>query len=280
MADRQRLLERVFSREGAAEAPEDHNDPITGEIVRMTPSQWALAEYDRRHGPVRGDTLDARESNAQASGSEHDSALRVVDVDDGALHAADLGSGAKPPARNRRRALPYLAAAGGVVLGVALTIGIQGALGSKQPQSSTDSGSSVTTRPAGALATDSGQGDEGATLAAVNNYFANAPRVHSLQVDVTRGFDATSFHLVAGTAQTQESSVIYAARRLDDNYCLVAVAKAGRNAETCGTMDDIARRGLILATQAVPDIGGQPVTVTVTWQTDGTLASHATPAVR
>ena len=49
MDERRRLLGRAFSREGANEAVEEHLDPVTGEIVRLTPSQWALAEYDRLH---------------------------------------------------------------------------------------------------------------------------------------------------------------------------------------------------------------------------------------
>ena len=61
MDDRRRLFERVYSREGAEEEPREYRDPLTGATVRMTPSQWALAEYDRLHPQASADDEKAQE---------------------------------------------------------------------------------------------------------------------------------------------------------------------------------------------------------------------------
>ncbi|WP_243061920.1 hypothetical protein [Humibacter sp. RRB41] len=272
MDERRRLLERAYSREGASEPAEQHVDPATGETVRMTPSQWALAEYDRRHGAHNDEGTEAGESRAESTDAHHDSATPGVGVEGWSLPEDDRPFGSRPPARRMNKALPFLAAVGGLVLGVAVAIGIEGALGS--PLQSVPSASPATTGPASVSSAGSGQGDEGATLAAVANYFASAPRVDNLPPDVTRGFDATSFHEVAGTVTVEESSSIYAAHRLDDTYCLVAVVKDERAAETCGTLDDIARRGLTLSKDAMD---GKASIVTVTWQTDGTISWEVLP---
>jgi hypothetical protein len=239
----------------------------------MTPSQWALAEYDRRHGVHNGEGTVAGESRAESTDAHPDSATPGVGVEGGSLPEDDRPSGWRPPARRIRKALPFLAAVGGLVLGVAVAIGIEGALGSPL-QNSTHGASPATTHSASASSAGSGEGDEGATLAAVANYFASAPRVDNLPPDVTRGFDPTSFHEVAGTVVVKESSAIYAAHRLDDTYCLVAVVGNERAAETCGTLDDIARRGLTLSKDA---IDGEASIVTVTWQTDGTISWEVLP---
>jgi len=293
MDERRRLLERVFSHEGASEAVEDHLDPATGRTVRMTPSEWELAQYDRRHGrpgadePVVGEadgrssgrasdaeSSDAESSDAESSDAESYAVLSAIAAENETPRAGGPGLRSAPRSRRPRKALPYLAAAGGLVLGVALTMGIQSTLGSTASRAG--SGSSTADPVAGA-SVGSGEGDVGATLAAVNNYFGSSHGVGDLSPDVTQGFDATSFHHVAGTAAMQKTSDIYAASRLDGTYCLVAVTKAGRAAETCGTVDDIARSGLTLTQDAVLDTDGQHVTVTVIWQTDGTLTWTEVP---
>ena len=283
MDDRRRLLERVYSRAGAAEEPEDHVDPVSGRTVRMTPSQWALDEYDRAHAPhEQSDGPDDA-----ASGATGDGMSSAGDASTDASSAGGSVAGPGHPVRRKRLTLPSLAAAGGLVLGVALTIGVESSLGSAPltPPASTQSATgpgadAATTGPGGVLSggPGDGEGDEGATLVAVTEFFANTPGVDNLPPNVTKGFDATSFHEVAGTVVMQESSAIYAARRLDDEYCLVAVTDAGRAAETCGTLDDLTRRGLTLTKDVSRDIDGRPLAVTVTWQTDGTISWDAMPS--
>ncbi|GAB3385919.1 hypothetical protein GCM10027568_03590 [Humibacter soli] len=284
MDERRRLLERVFSQEGASEAVEDHLDPATGQTVRMTQSEWELAQYDRRHGRLGADESAAGEahggssdvsSDAESSDAESYAALSAIAAENEMPRAGGPSPRTAPRSRRLRKALPYLAAVGGLVLGVALTIGIQSTLGTTAPRGS---GASSTADPAAGASVGSGEGDVGATLAAVNNYFGSSRGVGDLSPDVTQGFDATSFHHVAGTAAMQKTSDIYAASRLDGTYCLVAVTNAGRAAETCGTVDDIARSGLTLTQDAVLDTDGQHVTVTVIWQTDGTLTWTEIPA--
>jgi hypothetical protein len=272
MDERQRLLERVYSREGAAERPREYRHPVTGEVVSMTPSQWDLAQYDARHATAAGRVTEAEDDSATL----HDDSETAADVsgwDGQAPERADGRGAASSRSKARRRAMPYLAGAGGLALGALLVLGVEGMLGASGPTSA-DSVSTHSARPF----VGSGDGDAGATLAAVTEYFAKAPRVDNLPPEVTHGFDPTSFHPVAGGASFQQSSAIYAARRLGDQYCLVAVTSEARAAETCGTIDDIARRGLTLTKDVVRDIDGRPMAVTVLWQTDGTITWDVAPS--
>lgn len=271
MDERRRLLERTFSREAAAESTEDHQDPITGELVRMTPSQWALAEYDRTRDPLGGEVPGSTAQQAKHAVAEQDAEMPALGVVDDTPDREDGMPGATHSVR-RRGALPYVAAVGGLLLGIVGTIGVEGAMRSASTDATAGGTGSIAADSRGVSSAGPGQGDEGATLAAVTNYFASARPVHGLPPAVTRGFDASSFHQVASSVMMRESSAIYAARRLDDDYCLVAITKDGGAAETCGTLDDIARTGLELTTDAVRVTDGQELTITVTWQTDGTIS--------
>jgi hypothetical protein len=288
MDERRRLLERVFSREGAGEPVEEFTDPTTGDVVRMTRSQWLLAEFDRRHGAVAA--VDDEQAGAQDA-SEDDPSTFAGDAETQAPDEAERMP-ASARARRYRRSLPYLAAACGLVLGIVGTLAVQQAL-APTTQGTSDAGGPLAAGPAptqqasgddaGSLVSGqsgpsagSGQGDEGATVAAVSNYFATTPQADDLPPSVTQGFDSTSFRSVAGTIADDATS-IYAARRFDGAYCLVAVTRAGRTAETCGTMDDIARRGLSLTEDTIDERYKEPTMVTVTWQTDGTLSWSALP---
>lgn len=269
MDERRRLLERAYSRAGALEERREYIDPETGDPVRMTPSQWALAEYDRRH-PADPDREPEPPPAAPATAEEADG------PDGPEPTAGGRTDPLAPPRRASRRITPYLTAAGGMLLGIALALGVQGTLGFDSPQHTTVGTPSST--PGHGTAVGAGNGDEAATLEAVTEFFAKTPAARGLPAGVTKGFDATSFRPVATTVSMQESSAIYAAHRLDDEYCLVSVAQEGRAAETCGTMDDIARRGLTLTKDAVRDVDGRPLAVTVTWQTDGTISWDAVPS--
>lgn len=274
MDERRRLLERVFSREGAAEHPEDHRDPVTGETVRMTPSEWALAEYDRLHPHGGEDAADERAPNAGQTDASGREASGDGDPDAGIRGFDEEGPALRSRRRERmRRVLPYLTAVGAFVLGVALTVGVEAATGPRSQPESTARAVPVQ----GDAFPSPGEGDEAATLVAVARYFANTPRVDDLPAGVTRGFDPTSFHPVTGSVNTKEGNAIYAARRLDDQYCLVAVTDADRAAETCGTLDDIARRGLSLTTDVASAIRTGTFAVTVIWATDGTISWKSGP---
>lgn len=287
MDERQRLLEYTFSREAAAESAEDHRDPVTGDVVRMTPSQWALAEYDRRHDPRHAELpastalLGSTElpgsttPHAKPAVAEQEAEQPVLGVGD---RTPNVEGGATYSVR-RRRALPYVAALGGLLLGIAGTLGVQGASLPAPSRAAAHRPSSIAIASGARPSVGSGQGDEGATLVAVTNFFANTQHETDLPSEVTRGFDASSFHLVAGTVTVHETSAVYAAHRLDDMYCLVAVVKGSRAAEACGTLDDITRRGLTLTEDAPHGADGQvaPSTVTVTWQTDGTISWSELP---
>lgn len=277
MDERQRLIEHLYSREGAEEELREYRHPATGESVWMTPGQWALAEYDREHSDAAGNGVAAPEDAA------HDAGIGTGDIDDTPASAeAEDAASPSPTAGSRRarrrKAVPYLAAAGGLVLGALVVLGAQGVVGTVWGPDGTGGAASSGTADAAGPTTGPGNGDEADTLEAVTRYFASAPRIDDLSADVTRGFDATSFHLVAGSVMMEESSAIYAARRLDGEYCLVAVTDQGRAAETCATMDDLARRGLTLTKDAVRDLDGRPLAITVIWQTDGTISWEAMPS--
>jgi hypothetical protein len=295
MDDRRRLLERVYSREGAAEEPQDHRDPLTGAVVRMTPSEWALAEYDRTHAVSSTGSSTPGSTMPGAKLKASDGAL--VGAASGALPRADTGAGRgdgdgygradaeedagtdeggtdggrRHPTR-LGRAAPVLVAAGAFVLGVLVAIGISTAVGRGGPAPST---------PAAAVSTSTDLSDEGfhpLPGPAIEEFFRTAPRVDDLPADVTSGFVPTSFHELASSVTMQQSARIYAAKRLDDEYCLVAVAGASRVAETCATVEGIATHGLTLAKDAVRDVDGRPLTVTVRWETDGTISWEAMPS--
>ncbi|NNC10748.1 hypothetical protein HII28_02455 [Planctomonas sp. JC2975] len=277
MDERRRLLERVYSRAGASEEPEPHVDPVTGEAVSMTRSQWALAEYDRVRGSetARASGVRARDDTIDPPEDWNDD-----EVDDELPPAGPRPEWRSGPMANRlRKAAPVLAVVGGLALGSVLTLGVEEAVTSAPPQNIADGTPGPSFAPVGAPAVGSGDGDEADTLSTVARYFADTPTALPLSVETTRGFDATSFRLVAGGVSTRESSAIYAAHRLDGDYCLVAVTGAGRAAETCATLDGITRNGLWLAKEASQASNGRRLTVTVTWATDGTITWVAVPAV-
>ncbi|NNC11670.1 hypothetical protein HII28_07250 [Planctomonas sp. JC2975] len=283
MDERRRLFERIYSREGAEETPREYRDPSTGRPVRMTPSEWALAEYDRGNGHRRAAKGEAR------VGAEHDDAGGPPPSDqpqgfasslDGAPPAGGPGEsgsddrGADAASARRRlsrRALPTLLAAAGFVLGVLITVGVSATIAHLAPSSPVGAESSPT-----AAARDGGY--RPLPGPAIQEFFAKSPGVGDLPDDVTRGFVATSFHVVAGSVTMQESSTIYAAQRLDHEYCLVSVVDGERAAETCASLGGIATHGLTLTKDAVRDIDGRPLAVTVTWQTDGTISWTAMPS--
>lgn len=281
MDDRRRLLERVYSREGAAEEQQDYRDPLTGATVRMTPSQWALAEYDRQHPLVDG-TDRAADSPADHRSERTDHSAEDVtlapehprirlgdDADqlDGAEQEA--GDADAVAVRTRRRLPPAIVVAGAFILGVLVTVGVATAV------SRSAAGPSA---PATTVAVPTDDGFHPLPGPAIQEYFRNAPRVHNLPSAVTGGFVPTSFHEVAGSVNLQASASIFAAKRLDGQYCLVAVSGGVRVASTCATELGIADHGLTLTKDAVRDVDGRPLSVTVTWQPDGTLSWEATPA--
>jgi len=296
MDDRRRLLARVYSREGAAEQPQEYRDPRTGAVVRMTPSEWALAEFDRLHpaeapAASNGDAAEANRDHSRthpiaagaiAAGARHDEPRSDEGTDDSRggeddQAAEDNGDGG--PATDAsggrwsraRRAAPVLIGAGAFVLGVLVATGISAAVGGGDRAPSTPAAATTTT-----IAPD--DGFRPLPGPAIQEFFRSAPRVDDLPADVTSGFVPTSFHLVAGSVTMQQSATIYAAKRLDDEYCLVAVAGGSRVAETCSTIAGIAVHGLTLAKDAVRDVDGRALTVTVTWAPDGTITWDARPS--
>jgi hypothetical protein len=297
MDDRQRLLARVYSREGAAEEPQEYRDPRTGTPVRMTPSEWALAEFDRLH-PAEASTAAERDAlDRDLDGSRthpiaaaaRNSAARVGDATEArgsdrerpAEGAGAEGAGAGGGYGGRatggsgrrssvRRAAPVLIGVGAFVLGVLVATGISAAIGGGAHAPSTPAAATTTIVPDDAFRPLPGP--------AIEEFFRTAPRVDDLPAAVTSGFLPTSFHLVAGSVTMQQSATLYAAKRLDDEYCLVAVAGESRVAETCSTVEGIALHGLTLAKHAVRDVDGRPLTVTVTWARDGTIMWEAMPS--
>lgn len=276
MDERRRLLERVYSREGAAEQPRDYVDPATGSTVRMTPSQWALAEFDREHASADAPSRtpsQPRTPTLQPDRPFHDPDTDAppgsppTDVDEQRSHEHPLDG------RGRRlRRTTILGAVGAFALGI-LVMGIVWA--------SAGAGRHAAPPTVAKTATLAPDDSSFRPLPgpAIEEYFRNAEQADVLSADVTRGFLPTSFHLVAGGASFQESSSIYAAKRLDDQICLVAVVGSDRAAETCSTVAGIALHGLSLTKDAVRSLDGRPEAVTVTWQTDGTITWSAVPSV-
>ncbi|GAB3801429.1 hypothetical protein GCM10028798_17370 [Humibacter antri] len=292
MDDRRRLLERVYSREGAAEEPREYRDPQDGSTVRMTPSQWALAEYDRLHPQASDDA----QGSAPNDGASHQRAgkdgatgrpgrgtgIGSDDPDSDRAHfdeahfdeedADDAGESREAGIVSRmRRAAPVLVAAAAFVLGVLVAVGVSSAVGRPAPSN-----------PA-AVNTPTNAPDDAdwhpLPGPAVRDFLNSSPRATDLPAAVTKGFVPSSFHLIAGSVSLGESASIYAAERLNDQYCLVAVADGARVAETCGTLSEMAAHGLTLTKDAVRDVDGLPLAVTVTWSTDGTISWEAKPSV-
>ncbi|MGN6197421.1 hypothetical protein [Humibacter sp.] len=282
MDDRRRLFERVYSREGAEEEPREYRDPQTGATVRMTPSQWALAEYDRLHPQAPADDEkapehrgargradpDAPSAGDDGGGGFDDFDRAHFDQEESDDEADARGTGV---ASRMRRAAPVLVAAAAFVLGVLVAVGITTAVGRTAPSA-----------PVAASTPTSAPNDEDwhpVPGPAVREFLNSSPRATDLPAAVTDGFVPTSFHLIAGSVSLQESASIYAAERLSDQYCLVAVANGARVAETCATLPEMAVHGLTLTKDAVRDVDGLPVAVTVTWSTDGTISWEAMPSV-
>ncbi|HWD62819.1 MAG TPA: hypothetical protein VG369_09995 [Humibacter sp.] len=276
MDERRPLLERVYSREGAAEQPRDYVDLKTGSTVRMTPSQWALAEFDREHASA--DVPNHTPSRPLPPTLQPDRLFGDPDTDAQAesppTDANEQRSREHPlDGRIRRlRRTTILGAVGAFVLGIVVMGIVWASAGAGRPTASPTVAKTVTLAPDDSLF-------HPLPGPAIEEYFRKAEQADVLPADVTRGFLPTSFHLVAGAASLQESSSIYAAKRLDDQICLVAVVGGSRAAETCSTVTGIALHGLSLTKDAVRSLDGRPETVTVTWQTDGTITWAVAPSV-
>ncbi|MGN6125535.1 MAG: hypothetical protein ACTHON_03140 [Humibacter sp.] len=268
---RRRLLERAYSREGASEDVREYRDPVTGETVRMTPSEWALAEYDREHAPTSTDDGPAGAPRPD----RNDGGMPAPGDDEGPQWAAVPGADAslddsRHERPTRRGILPtLLVGVAAFIVGVLATLGVSAAVGgpsaSSHPEPTPVSSRAVpfyVPLPA----------------AAVDEYFHSPRIVGDLPNAVTAGFDP-SFYPVANSLTLQESSAIYAARRLNGEYCLVAVAGDERVAETCTTLSGIAKHGLSLTKDVTRDLDGRPLAVTATWQKDGTISWDAMPSV-
>lgn len=278
MDDRRRLLERLYSREGAAEQRREYRDPGTGATVWATPSEWALAEYDRAHRTDHDEATEQETPREEGAGSAGGGIRGIADGPDHDLTGdgdstgvGDSRNGSRTPPW--RRAAPVLIAAGTFVLGVLVAVGVSAALGrgAGMPAAAPTATSVATGMP------DSGEFHP-LPGPAIEEYFRHAPPDNDLPAAVTSGFVSTSFHEIAGTVVMQESAAIYAAKRLDGQYCLVAVADGQRVAETCATETGIADHGLTLAKDVVRDVDGRPMTVTVTWHSDGTISWTAMPS--
>ncbi|WP_460570642.1 hypothetical protein [Humibacter soli] len=267
---RRRLLERAYSREGATEAQRDYRDPVTGETLRMTPSEWALSEYDRMNAPA---TNDRREG---APGADRDDGGMPASSDDGGggwnqiPDADDQLDGSRRLLWARRGILPpLLVGVAAFIVGVLATLGVSAAVGG--PAASGHAAPTPTPTRVVPFYVP-------LPAAAVEEYFHSPRIVADLPNGVTAGFDP-SFYPVANSLTLQESSAIYAARRLNGEYCLVAVAGDQRVAETCATLSGIAKHGLSLTKDVTRDLDGRPLAVTATWQRDGTISWDAMPSV-
>ncbi|QDZ14776.1 hypothetical protein [Humibacter ginsenosidimutans] len=295
MDERRRLLERLFSREGAEEEPRDYVDPDTGAALRMTPSQWALAQYDRAHaddgaaGAVAAGSSPAESRTIGEFGDGPSDRLpdRATAGVDGTANAdfedADADPSRQHASRRRHLVVTATAAAVAFVLGALLTAGITGAVGGTSSSASRSTSSEVTAGSGGALANlgptrAPAAGASMQTAESIKHYFSSYDASLDLPDEITTGFVPGSFHLLDGTPSPNGSTAIYAAQRGDGEYCLVAVSSMARVAETCGNVADIARHGLSL-TKDGTDGAGRLLTVTAIWQRDGSLVVDSAPSI-
>jgi hypothetical protein len=251
-AHRERLLAKLYSREGAAEPARDYRDPLTGKVLHMTPTEWELLQYDREH-PVQ-DAQDAQGAHGVQRAQRVQSAHESQAPDGGAASThraspvADGQTGAQPR-RRRRIATGAALVVAGCIIGAGITLAVvlaSPALVGQQQAASAPTNEIRNVFDSGDFASS----DPG-SLAAI-------------------GFERDSFRLVGDEIVYDRTGQVYAARRDDGQYCLVLVAGPVRVADACATAEGIGRDGLSLQ-DTTRESDGSLLTFTAEWNRDGQI---------
>jgi hypothetical protein len=240
-AHRERLVAKLYSREGAAEPARDYRDPLTNKVLHITPTEWELLQYDRAHpvlsahGPLAPDGPVASVDGPVAS------------VDRPALVTAEQTSRRQP--RRKRFVTGAALVVAGCIIGAGVTVAVvlaSPALFGHQQASS-------------------------APIKQIRDVFDSGDFASSDPGDLASiGFERDSFRLVGDEVVYDRTGQVYAARRDDGQYCLVLVAGPVRVADACATAEDIGRDGLTLQ-DTTRESDGTLLTFTVQWNRDGQI---------
>ena len=202
-----RLEAAVYSRAGSAESVVDFVDPVTGDTVRATPSQFRLR------------TLRAERAEQSAG-----LGARVA-APEAAPEAAQGSTGLAP----RRRFVVPLVAAAAFAAGIATVL-------------------LVTSSPLVPVAAP------GTPVASAGSepllVFDFPTRYPDVPVpDLGDRFVADSIRNVSGTSPANQGFGVYLGRETATGlYCLIVHADDGATSASCGTVDDVAQRGLSVGT--------------------------------
>lgn len=239
-AHRERLLAKLYSREGAAEPARDYRDPLTGKVLHITPGEWELLQYDRAHpvqpvqpvqSPRGSRATDARDA-----------------PDDRQSSVADEQTGRRPPRRKRFATGAALVIAG-CIIGAGVTLAV------------------VLASPA----LVGHQQAVSAPITEIRNVFDSGEFASSDPGDLASiGFERDSFRLVGDEVVYDRTGQVFAARRDDGQYCLVLVAGQVRVTDACATAEEIGRDGLTLQ-DTTRESDGTLLTFTAQWNRDGQL---------
>ncbi|MEO8907642.1 MAG: hypothetical protein ABI310_06145 [Microbacteriaceae bacterium] len=249
---RERILAKLYSRANTTATAREYVDPVSGEVLHLTPVEWELLQYDRAH------PSDDREpgigEGAVGHGAVRDGAVRDGAPGDGP--GAGRREGARPRVKRRRRsrrsvAIGVALTIAGVLLGIALTIG------------------AVLWQP-GLL----GLGDRQPVVAPLyeinavfnSGYYATTDPGAAAAV----GFERDSFRQIGDEVVYPRTGQFYAARRDDGQYCLVLVVGFTRAVDTCATGEGIGSNGLSLKDVTRQD-DGSLLTFTAQWNRDGRI---------
>jgi hypothetical protein len=250
-AHRERLLAKLYSREGAAEPARDYSDPLTGTVLHITPTEWELLQYDRAH-PVQSVHEVQIAHGVQEARSVHEP--QVADGGaasaDGASPATDEQAGARPRWRRRRIAIGAALVIAGSIIGAGITLAV------------------VLASPA----LVGHQQAASAPIKEIRSVFDSGDFASSDPGDLASiGFERDSFRLVGDEVVYDRTGQVYAARRDDGQYCLVLVAGPVRVADACATAEDIGRDGLSLQ-DTTRESDGTLLTFTAQWNRNGQLS--------
>lgn len=235
-AHRERLLAKLYSREGAAEPARDYLDQVTGKVLHITPGEWELLQYDRAH-PMQS----THESLAVDMGA-------ADAVPDRPPSVTDEQTSRRPPRRRRIVTAATLVLAGclfGAAITLAVVLAAPGLVGDRQAAS--------------------------APIKEIRNVFDSGELASSDPGDLASiGYERDSFRLVGDEIVYDRTGQVFAARRTDGQYCLVLVAAAVRVTDTCGTAEDIGRDGLTLQ-DTTRESDGSLLTFTARWNRNGQI---------
>jgi len=244
----------VYSRRGSTEAVVDFVNPVTGQSMRVTPSQLRL-QVLRARVAAQSAPHDDREAEAVSPPADVAQLTAPSESPAEALNHRGL--------RRRRFVVPSVAVAA-FAIGVVTALILGAVLGTQPP-------------PA---AQDAGADSAALTIFEAPSQFASLPLP-----DLGDRFRTESIRNISGTSPDAQGFGVYLARTTSGGlYCMIAKTDAADILTMCSPADEVARHGLVveapvlIPSLAIASPGSTHTVLTFTLTASGTFNLGFPPA--